>query len=185
MKPIFPAVLAAAIFCGFTLSSSAQDPVYTPPRGQMLNKKKKESPPAEESSEDSSAPQKTGNPLLDKIEAKLGHSLSSEQRQEVLKAAQRSQIGQRKAQGQYVQATAKAAGISEEDVRKMLSKGDQDIIPRIEAKVGQPLTPDQKDAIQKADQEKQSLVGPAKENLAKEVARITDLSEDDAKTIVR
>ena len=124
MKSILRNVVWSGVFIfilGFVLQLSAQDPVYTPPRGQMLNKKKqKEAPPAEESSDESSAPQKSENPLLDKIEAKLGHVLSGGQRQDVVKAAQRSQAGQRRAQDQFVQATAKAAGLSEEDIRKIL-----------------------------------------------------------------
>ena len=176
--------LAVAIF-SFALSSSAQDPVYTPPRGTMLNKKKKQEEAQSESSDDSSAPRPTGNPLLDKIESKLGHSLSTDQRVQFEKAAQKASSQRQRAHAEYVNAISKASGISKEDVRKLhLRAGDSDAISKIEAKSGQALTPDQKDAITTAGEEAKSQNDPARENFAKEVARISDLSEDDVKSMM-
>lgn len=120
--------------------------------------------------------------LLPKIESRLGRPLSVEQRKQLGAAAQETMASLRAAQGRFVQSVAQVSGLSPSDIAAMMptigqaNEGfDKNMIPKIEAKLGRPLTPQQLQAINKADSDKKAAMGPVQQNFARSIARITGL----------
>lgn len=124
-----------------------------------------------------------GNNLVTRLEAKLGKSLSAEQREQIGDASKQSVEKLKALQGTFVTNIASAVKLPTTDIEPMMPKigepnpgFDKNMIPKLETKLARKLTADELAAIRKADTAKKSAMKPVQDNYAAQLAKITGLS---------
>ena len=123
-----------------------------------------------------------GNDLSSRLEANLGKSLTSEQREQIGEASKESAEKLKSLQKEFVGKIAKAVKLAESDIQPMMPKigepnsgFDKNMIPKLEAKLDRKLTANELAAVRKADDAKKSAMKPVQDKFAKRLAQITGL----------
>jgi hypothetical protein len=123
--------------------------------------------------------------LLQKVETQRGQPLTVEQRQQFSRTAASLRDALLPAQQKFVRTIAGTFSLPEAEVQAMLpaigsdSIGfDMSIIPRIEARRGRSVTPQELQQIRQADNAKKAEMGEVQARYTRELARIAGVSRD-------
>ena len=125
--------------------------------------------------------------IIPKIETKLGHELSADQRRQIQQAAQQEIRALKAAQDKFVSAIAQAVNLPEDDIRQFIptigadnTGFDKNMIPKIEKKLGRSLTAAEMEKIRAADTAKKKTMNPIQEEFAGTIAKVSGLKKEDA-----
>ncbi|MBI4189981.1 MAG: hypothetical protein HY525_05525 [Betaproteobacteria bacterium] len=126
-----------------------------------------------------------GPGLLQKVEARLGKPLSGEQRQQFARTAAGLRDALLPPQRKFAQTIAYTFKLPLAEVQALLpaigedSSGfDRNMIPKIEARIGRGLTPQELQQIRTADNAKKAEMSQIQSRYAAEFAQVTGLSSE-------
>jgi len=129
--------------------------------------------------------------MIQKIEAKMGKSLTTAQSNQLRDAFSASAKDMVAAQDEFIKSIAKTFGMKESDVRPFIpqigrdnSDFDKNMMPKIERKIGRAITRDERQRVIEADNRKKGKIRPIQERLAKSISGITGLSLSEVKSLL-
>ncbi|MHC9540091.1 MAG: hypothetical protein AB9903_11275 [Vulcanimicrobiota bacterium] len=134
----------------------------------------------------------SGNfPFLQKLEAKMGRSLTQEEKMKFLQETMKWKNGMTAAVETFARSLTDITGVPFEQTNAMMPKFGQmtepykkDVMPRLEEKLGRKLTQEETQKIMKAYQEKEKITGPLLQDYFQKLSSITGLPEETIKGIL-
>jgi hypothetical protein len=137
-----------------------------------------------------------GEKLFEKIQDKLGHELTADQKQQITQAQRTMAQDLKPLQQGFLQSIADSLKLSTDEVKQAIKaqaqqpkvKGQHDPAARItaalETHLNRKLTEDESKAITSAIDARKEAAKPIQQKFADELAKITGLSAEDVKTIL-
>jgi hypothetical protein len=129
--------------------------------------------------------------LLYRLEQKIGKPLSFEQRKQVDAAVKEVIEGLATCQNDFGKELAAITGLAAAEIQGMLPvigkpfvTADRSIVPRIEQKLGRPLSPAELQRLREADAKKKEAMGPVRDNYVRRLADIAGIPVADADGMV-
>ena len=124
-----------------------------------------------------------GKGLVEKLEAKLGRSLSDTEKQELGAAVKTAEAALKEAQDESIAAIAAATGLSVEQVKTAL--GGPTPLRSLEKLLGRRLTAAERDAIRAAMKARNAASRAAMDEFIATISSITGLTEDEVKDALK
>ena len=125
--------------------------------------------------------------ILGRIEAKIGHELTVNQRRTIQESAQKEVSALKAEQDKFVVAIAGITKLPEEKIREFMPKiggnnagFDKNMIPKLEKALGRSLTTGEMEKIRAADKAKKAAMKPIQEEFAGTIAKVSGLKKEDA-----
>ena len=121
--------------------------------------------------------------ILAKISANLGKQLNSKQKQQITEALESLKTGVTNAQAAYLKHLTDVTGLPGAALQELLpGTGEENslyfqrlMVPRMETKLGRPLSSNEREAVERAEANKKEIVGPLHTRFAEKVGEITNL----------
>ncbi len=124
-----------------------------------------------------------GKGLVEKLEAKLGRSLSDTEKQELGAAVKTAEDALKDAQDESIAAIAEATGLSLEQVKTALK--DPALLRNLEKQLARKLTTTERNAIRAALMARAAASKAAMDEFIATIASLTGLTEDEVKDVLK
>jgi hypothetical protein len=129
--------------------------------------------------------------IVPKIETKLGHELTPDQRRQIQEAAQKELRAMKAEQEKFVVAVAGIFQLPQEEIWTYMPKlgggnagFDKNMVPKLEKSLNRPLRQDELTKLREADAAKKKAMHPIQDEFAGAVARVTGLKLEDVQALL-
>jgi hypothetical protein len=130
-------------------------------------------------------------PFLQKIEARMGRSLTNQERMQFFQATKTWVSSMNAAVDKFARKLTEITGVPYNDTKammpqfgKMTEPYKKDVIPQLEAKLGRKLTQEEMQKIMAAYKEKEAATKPLIEQYVGKLTSLTGLTEKDIKELL-